>query len=190
MYELISDKVARYPRAIPPEACKNIIDFIDSNATDWDISSWVNKDGVEITVPGRLTVSLMLPYEDKYLPYFDAMFSVFSSYMEIVGSTREFPKDVSDESLKFLHAAKYVEGGYVRPHTDGFFEPNDGMESYSILVYLNNNYSGGVLGFTEPGYEITPEAGDVFIFPVNGTHHYADPVTSGEKYILLMTFEF
>jgi len=54
------------------------------------------------------------------------------------------------------------------------------------LVYLNNDYTGGHLEFSNFGIKIKPEPGMLILFPSNFAYsHRSTPITSGIKYSLV-----
>jgi hypothetical protein len=58
--------------------------------------------------------------------------------------------------------------------------------SVSAILYLNNNYEGGHIEFTNFGVKIKPEPGMLLLFPSNYAYtHIAHPVTEGTKYAIV-----
>jgi predicted 2-oxoglutarate/Fe(II)-dependent dioxygenase YbiX len=56
----------------------------------------------------------------------------------------------------------------------------------SAIIYLNNDYEGGHVEFTNFGVKIKPEPGMLLLFPSNYAYtHIAHPVTSGTKYAIV-----
>lgn len=86
-----------------------------------------------------------------------------------------------------LYISKYTKGGHSPLHTDEGHDEDAGF--YSVLIYLNDNYEGGELGFQDYDIEFKPSAGDVLIFPCHYPH-YANPVISGEKYLSVFRLNF
>ncbi len=81
---------------------------------------------------------------------------------------------------------KYTPGQFFKPHYDGkYHNDKDGTTSIlSILLYLNENYSGGELLWGKSlEKSIKPEQGQLLVFP-HDVWHEAKPVTKGEKFVL------
>jgi Rps23 Pro-64 3,4-dihydroxylase Tpa1-like proline 4-hydroxylase len=77
---------------------------------------------------------------------------------------------------------RYLEGNKFNQHYDGGTQTK---RCVSALVYLNDNYEGGELEFTNFGLKIKPKAGSLILFPSNYAYaHIAHPVTSGTKYVI------
>lgn len=56
----------------------------------------------------------------------------------------------------------------------------------SAICYLNDNYEGGELEFTNFNIKIKPKAGSLILFPSNYAYrHVAHPITLGTKYALV-----
>lgn len=103
---------------------------------------------------------------------------------------------VSHEELKFAEHAlrnprtkyginKYSEGQYMGPHVD-WNESNSDI-TYTIVVYLNDNYEGGELYFVDPAIElkIKPLAGSIVMFPSTLPYlHQSCTITKGRKMLI------
>lgn len=78
-----------------------------------------------------------------------------------------------------ISISKYYSGSGMGPHTD-----SGPIAHLSAVLYLNDDYSGGELGFPNHGITIKPTAGSIVIFPsVEPYVHDPKTVISGEKYI-------
>lgn len=61
----------------------------------------------------------------------------------------------------------------------------DGHSQISGVIYLNDDYLGGEISFPTLGIEISPNAGDLIIFPGNLNYpHKVNLVTSGSRYTI------
>jgi hypothetical protein len=78
---------------------------------------------------------------------------------------------------------KYRSGEEYKAHYDG--GTNIGR-CISAICYLNDEYEGGELEFTNFDIKIKPKAGSLILFPSNYAYrHIAHPVKSGTKYALV-----
>lgn len=78
---------------------------------------------------------------------------------------------------------KYSGGQEYRAHYDGNTSTH---RCVSAIVYLNNDYEGGQVEFTNFGIKIKPEPGMFLLFPSNYAYtHIAHPVTDGTKYAIV-----
>ena len=86
-----------------------------------------------------------------------------------------------NERLRFY---RYASGQSFSPHTDGYFLRENGERSLlTLLVNLNDNFSGGETRFLENEQIVIPQQGQVMIFS-HELWHEGLPVTSGYKYVL------
>ena len=77
---------------------------------------------------------------------------------------------------------RYRKGGRYVAHTDAGV---DYAERYfSVVCYLNDDFTGGLTSFPSLEYSTRPQTGKAIIFP-SRYFHCAEPVSSGEKFILL-----
>lgn len=78
---------------------------------------------------------------------------------------------------------RYQGGQEYKSHYDGATQSG---RSVSAILYLNNDYEGGHVEFTNFGIKIKPEPGMLLLFPSNYAYtHIAHPVTSGTKYAIV-----
>lgn len=85
----------------------------------------------------------------------------------------------------------YSEGERYGEHNDSE-ELIDGVwkkvtdRDFTIIFYLNDNYTGGELVFPNQGVTISPKAGSVVIFPSDHRYpHEVVPVKEGVRYALV-----
>jgi prolyl 4-hydroxylase len=77
---------------------------------------------------------------------------------------------------------KYSKGEYFQKHKDCSTIISTSEKSFfSLLIYLNENYTGGATLFDDT--IIKPEKGKAVIFP-HELSHSGQQITDGEKYIL------
>ena len=77
---------------------------------------------------------------------------------------------------------KYEPGQLFKKHKDQSYIRNDSEASYyTILIYLNDNYTGGETTFNE--ITINPQTGTALIFR-HDLEHTGSEVKSGVKYVL------
>lgn len=80
------------------------------------------------------------------------------------------------------HLLRYGPTDHYVPHRD----TGPGLEHryFSVVCYLNDEFTGGQTSFPGLNYSATPEAGKAIVFPSNYLH-CSEPVTSGEKFVLV-----
>lgn len=89
------------------------------------------------------------------------------------------------EAFNFI---KYNKGQHFQYHHDHGFSYNC---TVSLVAYLNDDYEGGGLHFSQQDIMYTPKAGDVVIFPSTYMYpHRAMPVNEGTKYSLVTMLDY
>jgi Rps23 Pro-64 3,4-dihydroxylase Tpa1-like proline 4-hydroxylase len=90
------------------------------------------------------------------------------------------------DTNKFI-VREYDEGSYMTEHEDGYsYVVKDGNEvrpEFTIIIYLNDDYIGGELNFTDLGIVIKPTAGSAIVFP-SYHNHAVNKVESGKRYLV------
>lgn len=82
--------------------------------------------------------------------------------------------------------SKYHKGGHFSKHSDAGYVINDNYRSsFSLLIYLNQNYEGGHTSVYQNDikYDILPQSGKMVMFNHN-LEHQGNRVNTGYKYIL------
>jgi hypothetical protein len=89
------------------------------------------------------------------------------------------------EAMNFI---KYGPGQHFEEHADHGFSY---VATVSLVGYPNDDYEGGELYFPKLDLKITPEAGDLYIFPSTYLFsHKAMPVASGTKYSIVTMLDY
>lgn len=88
---------------------------------------------------------------------------------------------------------RYINGGGLCIHSDGSAYDENKSSSYTILVYLNEDFEGGRTVFvddyddeeivTENSIYVAPKSGMILLLDQNKLH-FAEKVSNGIKYIL------
>jgi hypothetical protein len=84
-----------------------------------------------------------------------------------------------DEGTQLVH---YASGGHYIVHSD--IGQRTRNRHFSVVCYLNDDFTGGGTRFPALDYCATPQSGKAILFP-SGYLHGGEPVTSGEKYIIV-----
>ncbi|CAE7250436.1 unnamed protein product [Symbiodinium sp. CCMP2592] len=79
--------------------------------------------------------------------------------------------------------SQYKEGEHFATHCDGMYaNDNDECSIYSVVLYLNEDYDGGELEFTDSGKRFRPTAGTAVLLP-HDLPHAGLEVSKGIKYV-------
>lgn len=86
-------------------------------------------------------------------------------------------------SKKDYQFVRYSEGQFFRDHVDA---TEEFPRKVSILLYLNDDYTGGEIVFTKLNMSIKPKKNTLIMFPSSEEFsHSAEPVKSGTKYVVV-----
>jgi predicted 2-oxoglutarate/Fe(II)-dependent dioxygenase YbiX len=77
---------------------------------------------------------------------------------------------------------RYRRGGHYVAHADAGLDL--AVRYFTVICYLNDDYAGGQTHFPSLNHTTVPQRGKAIIFPSEYMHS-AEPVTRGEKYILV-----
>ena len=80
------------------------------------------------------------------------------------------------------HLVRYTPGDFYVAHVDTV--PGENYRYFTFLCYLNDDFEGGATSFPQLNLSIKPETGKAILFPSTYLH-CAEPVTNGEKYVLV-----
>jgi predicted 2-oxoglutarate/Fe(II)-dependent dioxygenase YbiX len=106
-------------------------------------------------------------------------------YLLLLASTIPYATkhDIDNLYHEGYNMLKYSGGQHYKAHADGTTATG---RAISAIVYLNDDYEGGEVEFTNFGIKIKPEPGMLLLFPSTYPYtHIAHPVTKGTKYALV-----
>lgn len=84
---------------------------------------------------------------------------------------------------KDYQLARYKEGQFFKEHVDA---TEEFPRKISVLLYLNDEYTGGEILFTKKNIKIKPKKNTLLVFPSTDEYaHSAEPVISGTKYVVV-----
>lgn len=114
--------------------------------------------------------------------------AVKQAYLRVAAATRR-----TMEWMEMPHVLRYEPGGYYVSHADScqrdeatktWYKVND--RDLSLLMYINDDFTGGGLTFTRFNCRFTPNIGDVLVFPSDHRYeHCAHVVDSGFRYAIV-----
>jgi len=176
----LKDDVFVIKNFMTPEECSAVIKYLD----DCDQS-------------GRITwnpISFYESYAKGFFP-FDQELIKLGLEADYFNKLRDKVKLISEKAFGrelteiTFHAQKWIEGSYASYHsdnTDSEGNPTPFSKSkYASFIYLNDNFTGGLLKFKNFDIEIKPEIGMLAIFDGGfGNEHKVTTVDSGERYTL------
>jgi hypothetical protein len=96
--------------------------------------------------------------------------------------------NISMEYMEAINFVKYEKDQHFYYHADHGFSY---ICTVSSVMYLNDDYEGGELSFSNLGISFKPEYGDIILFPSTYIYAHASlPVKSGTKYSAVTMFDY
>ncbi len=107
-------------------------------------------------------------------------------YTVLLATTAPYISKMKIQELSYhehYQMLKYPVSAEYKEHYDGSTATG---RSISAIAYLNDDYEGGEIEFSNFKVKIKPESGMLILFPSNYAYtHIAHPVTSGTKYAIV-----
>lgn len=176
------------PRFLDPDACRGWIDYLETRPrTPLAVHALDDSQPAglaRLKTEGRVTDKV--DQGERH----DAIVAVVRNAFE------HTVPDAMDRRIEWFEnpqVLRYTEGGQYGPHADSdhFLEHERHWRKVidrdvSILLYLNEDFTGGELSFRQFNYRYRPRAGDLVFFPSHGHYaHQALPVRSGVRYVIV-----
>lgn len=170
-YDVLADRVILFSSAV--KNASHLIDLADASV--WEVNNHeFYSDGVQRRFESAISISDDTPDGKSVLR---DMANAMNLFFDVLGSTRRFNMDKWES-----YVSKYLVGGFASLHSDEGYTEDNGI--YTVIMYLNGDYDGGEVVFTDYDVEVKPVAGDVLIFP-SYYMHYSKPVKAGVKYMCI-----
>lgn len=179
--EIFANKIFYYESAVANP--QKIIDGLESTNDeltstsliscwhDWKSSNMDHQFGYrKITNPDAIQFSKD-DVRELYLELLNTLDLVGEHYSSALG----IPKGISAP----ISISKYLPNEYMGPHAD----EGDPRAHFSAVLYLNDNFDGGGLGFPNQDIFIQPKAGSIIVFPSLQPYVHDPKPASDTKYI-------
>jgi hypothetical protein len=174
--------IVEFAGYLSEEECQKLVAYYDAGDSLWQQTCFYNARVMDPFGPkNQLNVEL-----------FDPQF--FHKLRESLG---KLASDVMGRPVRNLtvSAHKWLPGAYAGDHADNAEldgTPNAWQDNKLVtIIYLNDNYEGGNLTFRDHGISIAPKAGTAIVFDVGiGNVHAVTEVTSGERYTMLLSWDY
>lgn len=169
---------------ISKEDCINIIQYLNSEPSKWTVfnETFTQCYGMPLSFYDKNLDNYKLKrdiFEDIHFKFKNTIQSVFSK--KFTGVT--------------YHAQKWNTGGAVDPHSDisdleGNLNTNS-TNKFTVILYLNDDYQGGELYFTQHDIKIKPKAGSIVTFPGDHTNiHGVSEVLNNIRYTIVSWWDY
>lgn len=176
------NKIVEIPNFVTPVAAERMIGYIESYSDLWGDIAFYGSSGMGIHPDDPRLAEYDLPPM-----YFDSLRKKFQEAIELV-----FERPVKANTS---HAQKWDVGGFASPHSDNSdYDGNPNafeINKYVGILYLNDNYGGGELYFTDHDIEFKPAAYSYICFPGGVENiHGVQEITEGTRYTMVSFWDF
>lgn len=166
------------------------------NKTVSDAPDYQIKGGPSLSPENAYTFKCGNPIE-KYNENKDYNISIDILTMLCVSMTETISTFLNKKmDIKTMFYGLMLEGSEMKEHTDNYFIPNDSnsirensKDDWSGLLYLNDEYDGGILEFPQEEFAIKPQPGTFIFF--QGSHdlpHRVSKITKGQRNVIISFF--
>jgi hypothetical protein len=165
---------------VTPEEANKIIQYLEflaeSNLLKWNQISFYDSYAM-----GFWELDPKLAMFDLPADYFSRLNARIKDACEKV-----LEKELSEVSY---HAQKWIEGAFASFHSDNSDEEGNPTaferSKYAAFMYLNDDFTGGILNFENYDISIKPEVGMLAVFAGgHGNEHEVTQVKSGTRYTI------
>jgi len=174
--------VVEFKGFLNKDQCESLIAYYDDADHLWQETCFFNARVMDPYAPANQGIS------DKVSPEF---------FSDLRQSFSNLAEDVMGRPVRNLtvSAHKWLPGAFAADHADNAEldgTPNAWQDNKLVtILYLNDNYEGGNLYFRDHGISIAPEQGTVVVFDVGIDNvHSVTEVTSGERYTMLLSWDY
>jgi hypothetical protein len=174
--------IVEFPGHISQEDCQKLIKYYDAGDSLWQQTCFFNARVMDPYGPqNHLDVSLPHP----------------NFFNDLKSSLEQIAEEVTGRPVRnlTLSAHKWLPGAFAADHADNAEldgTPNAWQDNKLVtILYLNDNYEGGNLAFRDHDISISPKAGTAIVFDVGIDNvHSVTEVTSGERYTMLLSWDY
>mgnify|MGYP000179118643 CR=1 FL=1 len=174
------------------ELCQNIIKFFEDNTA-------LHKQGViaggeNINIKQRVDLTIKpndIKENPKYFLFNDLIEKLYLCYKDYLEQWPILKSIASKVDIGAFHIGKYSIGDHYSSEHCERMSLSSVNRLFAFMLYLNEEHKGGNTIFTNYKIKIKPKKNNLLIWPAEWTHsHYAEQVSSGNKYIITGWIQF
>ena len=179
---VFENKIVEIPNFIDATTAQNLIQYFENGPEKWGPIAFYGSFGMGLNP------------DSEELSKFNLDASIFE---KINNKTKDAVENIFNVAVKpnTSHAQKWVTGGFAYPHSDNSdFDGNPTafeINKYVAILYLNDEYTGGILRFPEHNLDIKPNKLSIYIMPggIENIHEVRE-ILSGERHTMLSFWDF
>lgn len=174
--------IVEYKNFLSNEECQSIIDYFNTKEDLWQDTCFYNTSVIYPLAPMEF-------YSDNKIT--EGYFHSLRNRLSVVA------EETAGRGLTNLTLSghRWLPGSFAADHSDNSEldgTPNAWQDNkFVTIIYLNDNYSGGDLTFSQHNISISPSAGSVIAFdPGFNNLHGVTEITEGNRYTILSSWNY
>lgn len=171
--------VLEIPNFVTEKFCKDAIDYIDAGDTSCLVHS--HQEHLALDAENNFSKNSFQWSEECLVADIKPQASFgFLDIFETSSKIKKSVESLADSNLYNVRIAfhKYIAESWGPEHVDRY--------PYASILYLNDNYEGGELVFTEKNISIKPNSRSVYIFRGIGENvHKVNNIIGNDRYALV-----
>lgn len=175
------DDIVEFKDFLTQEECQSLVSYYKSGEDGWQKTCFYNSAVMDPIHPFNKNPDSLIG--DSF-------------FRELKGRLHVKAEEVAGRKLRNLSmsAHKWEVGAFAADHSDNTDldgTPNAWQDNkFVTIIYLNDNYSGGHLTFTNHNLDIAPSAGSLIAFdPGFDNLHGVSEITEGTRYTMLLSWD-
>jgi len=187
----IKDFIKFYDNTLPPEVISSFIKYVNKEKFQdaGVVGTKDNPNVIDKTTRNVQTYILGNVNTMSHIHWTNLFLSVIKKFVGLYENDLKVFCRPAVERVINIDVLKYEEGGHYVPHVDhGHMTPR----SLSVIYFLNNDYQGGELHFTDPQdqnksiLKVEPVPGRMIVWPSNFVFpHGVSPVKKGKRFVIV-----
>jgi hypothetical protein len=179
---VLENKIVEIPNFVDADIAEKLIEYFENGPESWEPIAFYGSYGMGLNPDAE-----ELKKFDLDSKVFEIINSKTKAAVEIIFNIEVKPNT--------SHAQKWVEGGFAYPHSDNSdFDGNPTafeINKYVAILYLNDDYTGGILHFPDHNLSIKPNKYSIYIMPggIENIHEVRE-ILSGERHTMLSFWDF
>jgi hypothetical protein len=177
---IYKEDIVEFLDVFSKEECDLLINYFNLNEDNWNVTCFYESRVMDPFA--NMSISKTINHE-----YFEEV----KNRLSLIAS------EVAIKKLKNLSfsAHKWNKGAYASDHSDNSEldgTPNAWQDNkFVAIIYLNDNYEGGNLTFSQHNLSIAPKIGSVIAFdPGFNNLHGVSEIIAGTRYTMLASFDY
>lgn len=168
--EILANKVVLFTNAFNPHSYIDIIEQVSD--TVYPLMHTERRPHLTMELPTLFSSKDNIAAARLRSMCLSDMLSPITQYMSVYNIEKMVPKK------DFITVSKLIPNSSMEPHVD---DTDIESDNFICMAYINDNFTGGELSFSDIGIKYSPSAGDIVIYQAKEKHEVLE-LTDGNRY--------